>query len=557
MSFLLPLVLAAAAQVLPPPAGAPPDVLAYFPPDALALARVDPEPWRRLGEDTRLHGLLAHPGLRQLFDALESPPLSWDLLASFRVAAGIGLDDLRDGRVLIVIEPLPGGPGLDPAAFGEFTLEAGEEILVHGTSDGRAWCQDGDRTLLLLRFPGANGRPGFPAAAAWLAQRVREAHAGANATGMASLRELRATLESDEDLLRLYLPFDEWSLENLFGLLGEPEEAPFDLSDLLAPFGLAGMRGFGLVTAIDGPFLRDRMLLSGDQPLAPIYGAGFAEPEELIARLEALPGDATTAAVTSADLASLLGAFGGLLDTVLGALDMDWRSTAYFEWYLQAQELAATLGQVVTACQRPEDLWEGRSGALWVDLADAAAFETAFANLPAALRALLESGFDGGPGSHRFSIRAGDGRLQLASSLAEEPAATRFGENAGWLRARPWVRQTLAGHLALVLRWMGPEVPAEGIDLLRRDGLPDPIAALLPRAINFAALPDFDTVAAALDGTVAVAYRVPAGLMLECRGSIGYLGMFLTTPALVDAIGQSWSSADPFPFHELPAPEIH
>ena len=550
MSLLLSLVLAVPAQVMP--AQAPlttADPLSYLPEDSLVLLQIDPEPWKRLGPATPAHALLQHEGIQGVLAQLECPEWSWELFANYSITAGIGLSDLLAGRVLLVLEGVAGAPQLDPAAFGESSLEAQiGGLTVRGAEGAFAWCLDGDRTLVLLRYPGLGPRPGFDDDVDWLATRVKASHAQAgNAAAIPSVAGMRSVVESEQDLFRLYLPLEQWTFANLGRLAGfDPAVIPFDFGELLVPFGLDKVEGVCWTTSIDGARFLDLILVFGEEPMAPISTGCYAEDDQPVARLAALPGDATMASLSRFDMKGMVLAMGEMFDSIFSSFGEDWRDNSMAGWVDAAAKIAGTMGNEIVGVQRAEDLWERRNGAIWFELEDPAAFQAALAELPPEVLALLKQGMDGGPGSYRLGLTVEGSRAYLARSLAEEEADGTLGESKAFRQLRPWLAERVAAGRVSGLGYIGPEVSAEGFDSLRRDGLPAEFLRLLPGELDLSGLPDFDFVAARIGGTATVARAIPEGLLMETVSPFGYLGAILVNPALADAILQGMSGQSPF-----------
>ncbi|RMH01096.1 MAG: hypothetical protein D6702_12330 [Planctomycetota bacterium] len=569
MSALLALVLALPPQVLPGPVEQPvPDPLRLLPADCLIAAVTDPGPWRRHGAGTEAAALLGHEGLRRFLDRL-IPDRRWLESASrHRLVVGIGWSDLRAGRLLLILEPPGGSSGDSPPPDLSFLGAEERSVEVDGVqvhlAAGGAWCRDDRRTLVLFRLDhlagifsmvrGAEAGGETAAAAeegaAWLARRLRAARAGEEGTlaGLPSIRGLRAALAGDEDLLRIWVPFENWSMDALGDLLGfDPDAMPFDMAEILEPYGFGQMEGVGWTVSVDGRLLHDRVLVLGDRPMARFYGRPFAG-DEVLGRFDALPGDTTMATITRFSPVGMVEAITESLDRIFPALGVDWRQDLPVDlgsWLDHAERIAAALGEEVTMVQRAEDLWEHRNGALWFEPPDLEAFQEALAAVPPEILALARQGMDAGPGGYRFALDVRDGRVYLATGLAEDEADGRLGEQRPWRRLRPWVAARLAAGGVNAVGYVGPEVIAEGLDLLRRDGLPPELSFLLPEGADLSLLPDFDFVASRLGGSATVTSFNQDGLMIESVGPFGYLGAVFLSPAVVEGALQGMSAQAP------------
>ncbi len=551
MSFLLSLILAAPAQVLP---GQGPlttaDPVSYFPIDSLVVVDLDLEPYRADGAATQTKWLLGHDGVQEVLGQLPVPPEVPHLLGSYRITTGIGVADLLAGRLLVVFEPMQGAEPLDPTAFGLYPLQLDKRgVQVHASETAGVWCRDGDRTLVLLPIPELGEHGGsFDQQAEWLATRVvASRQLEGHAAGLPSMTGLRQRIESQHDLFRLYVPLDQWTIDNLGLLAGfDPSEMPFDIADLLSPFGLDRIESFGWTTSVEGEWLRDLIYLHGDEPMANIYGGVYPGDGAALAKLEAMPGDAIMASVSRFSLVGMIEGMEQMFENLFGGLGLDLPNDEFRGWIATAKKVAATMGTEVTALQRAEDLWERRNGALWFTLEDPAAFQAALAELPPEFLAMLQQGMDAGPGNYRFGLSVEGDRAYLARSLGGEEFEGTLGQNKAYRRLRPWLAERLASGVVSGFGYVGPETTAEGIDALRRDGLPAELTQILPFEIDFSSLPDFDQVASQLGGTATVSVSDANGMLLETISPIGYLGMILVHPAVTDAIAQSLSGQSPF-----------
>jgi hypothetical protein len=538
MSVLLALALALTPQALPVPPGSPAvtdDPLAYFPADTLLVTELNPGPWRRGGAATQAGRLLAHEGMRAFFAQFPLPPEIDGVFRNHRILFGLGMRDLEAGVALLVIEPLEGVEPFDPGA-------------VFGEGAQGAWIRDGRRTLWMMPLaepPGPQRAERWRQRLARVAERALEADG--NAAAMPGMRALRSSLESDADLVRLYFPFDAWSLERFEKLLGiDEDEIPFDPVDLLRPLGMDRLTGFGWTVALDGELMRDRILLAGDHPMTELLGSPFAPGSDVLDRMAGMPGDATMASVSVMPLRAWIEAAEGYLDIVFDLIGSDWRKPEIVGWVETGKRIAAAAGEEIWALQRADDLWEGRNGALWYELPDPAEFRAALGELPPGVLALVQQGFDAGPGNYRFGLLVDGSRAYLARSLAEEPAEDTLSDSRAFRALRPWFEQQLAAGTAHGFGFVGPEVHAEGIDLLRRDGLPPELAHMLAFPVDFSTLPGFDEVAGMLGGGATVSRIDAAGLMLEMRSPLGYAGMILANPATLQALAQSLSGQPAF-----------
>jgi len=551
MSLLLSLLLAAPAQVLPAQQPlTPADALAYFPADTMAVVQLDPGPWKEHGAGTRAHELFAHEGFQAFLAQFPVPEDVPTLLANYRVTAGIGYQDLLIGRFLLVLDPVGDAPALDPHHFGDYPKQGLKDgLVVHGSEHEGSWCRDGDRVLLLPSFPGlGHEAPSFERDVAWLAARVNASrgqvgHAGA----LASLAGLRERVESDQDLFRFYVPFDEWRLANFGFLLGFTEDdMPFSIQEMLAPFGMDKIESLGWVMAVEGRMLRDRIMISGEEPMARLYAGAYSPDGDVLARFEQLPGDATMATISRFNLTGLLEGIEEMLDLIFGSFGGDWEANEFSGWMETGKRIAATMGDEVVGVQRAEDLWQRRNGALWFTLADPAAFQSALDELPPEVHAMLAQGIDAGPGNYRFGLKVEGDRAYVAFSAAEEEAGGALAENKPYRELRPWIEARIREGDVNGMGYVGPEVAAEGFDAMRRDGIPPEFAQMLPIELDFSTLPDFDFVVNRIGGTATVSRGLPDGLLLETLSPLGYLGTMLANPAIFDAILQGMSGQTPF-----------
>lgn len=542
-----------------------PSALELMPSDSLIVFEASREPWRRLGEGTRLHAVLGLDGVRECLAPTEeviaeldrgefagAGAALWNALAYGRMWLAFPLSGFREPRMVLGLDLGPGAV-FDPATIfpdAEWVERGGERFLE--LAGGSAWWRDGDVLLASVRFERAPGES--PASEVdYLAATLAAGRAGHGLARLPGMQRLRDELAGPDDLIGLWLPRENVDLGRVRASLPPDAAGEADLDDgfaLMAKLGFDRLGGAGWALSLAGADLRERILV-----LHPNFYGGVLRPDPALpARLAALPGDTALARLGSLDFGLAVAEILRLAEAIAEVEDETWPPDGMAEHFETARRIAAAVGPSVGFVTRADDLWAAENdlvlllGDAWLEVRDPAAYESALARLPEPTQRLLAEGMTV-RGKRLGAFLRGD-RLVFAESSGA-PIEARLGQQRAWLGASAPFRAQFDRGGIVAMDYAGPEYQAFLVQRLRFLGSTieqEPFAGF-PR---LAALPGFDQLVHLLGPSLGVVVLREDGCAVEYRGPFGYslysalnaaAGLLEGFVSVMNQVGQSIDAA--------------